>query len=234
MNPNLDVRIRALRRADRAEVRRICAATAWLGTAAPERIGDEGIWAEFWTRYFTDREPAHSWVVERAGGGLAGYLTGTTDARRFDRYVPFLLPGIVLRAIRRRLLWRAASRRAVLALLRSLAGGEMSLPPGAAADHPATFHVDLLGEARGRGLGGALLGAFLDRMRVLGVRGVHAQSLSVNEPMRRLLRRTGFTRVGARRCSAFRHVDPRTIDVQTWVLALGGGRPAAGATRAPR
>ena len=53
--------------ADRQAVRQICAATAWMGSPAPERIGDEWIWAEYWTRFFTDRQQDCCWVAERVG-----------------------------------------------------------------------------------------------------------------------------------------------------------------------
>jgi len=213
--------IRLLRRADRAGVREICSATAWMGAPAPELIGDEWIWAEFWTRYFTDRDRRGSWVVERrADGAVVGYLTGTRDVGRFDAYVPFLLPGIVLRAVRRRLIRRQAPRRAILALLRSLAAGELALPPGAAGAYPATFHVNLLPEARRRGLGSMLLVRFLDRMRAVDAPGVHVQPLSGNRPIRQLLRRAGFRLLGARPCRAFAHAEGERMRIQTWVLPL--------------
>ena len=213
--------IRPLRRGDRAAVREICIATAWMDEPAPQRIGDGWIWAEFWTRYFTDREMGSSWVVEsRPAGRVVGYLTGTADARRVGRYVPFLLPGIVARVVGRRLMRRAESRRALLAMLRSALRGELDLPPAVARDYPATFHMDLLPEARRRGLGRQLLDRFLSRMRQLGVPGVHAQPLSVNEPILRLTEAEGFRLVGRRSLSAFAHVDPRPIEVCTYVMRL--------------
>ncbi len=107
--------IRPLRRSDRRSVRDICVATAWLGDPGRGHIPDDWIWAEFWTRYFTDRDPQNSWTLCRGGDGrVVGYLMGTSDVRRFDRYIPFLIPGIVLRAIRKRLLRRPETRRAGL------------------------------------------------------------------------------------------------------------------------
>ncbi len=192
-----------------------------MGRASPEHVGDAWLWAEFWTRYFTDRDRTCSWVVERGRGGpLVGYLTGTPDARRVARYVPCLLPGIAVRVVRARLLGSAASRRALLSLLRSLAGGELSVSRGLVREYPATLHVNLLPEARGRGCATGLLRCFLDRLRAAGVAGVHAQTLSVNEPVGRFCRRAGF-RIAARRAlHAFAHVEARPIEVCTWVMAL--------------
>ena len=123
-----DYIIRSFRRADRQAVRDICTATAWMGEPAPRLAGDEWIWAEYWTRFFTDRERRTCWVVAgRRDGRVFGYLTGTADVARFERYVPFLLPGIVRHVIRRRLMRRRQPRRAILNLLRSLLVGEMEL-----------------------------------------------------------------------------------------------------------
>jgi hypothetical protein len=220
-NGEREILIRPLRRSDRAAVRSICAATAWMGEPDPLRIPDGWIWAEFWTRYFTDRQWRHSWVAQCPGdGAVVGYLTGTEDVRRFDAYTPFLLPGIVARVVRRRLIRRSDSRRAILAMLRSMVAGELDLPAGIARDYPATFHADLLGEARRLGLGQAMFALFIERMRQLHAPGVHAQPLSVNEPIQRFLRREGFRLVASTPCHAFSHIDPRPIQVLTYVLDL--------------
>ena len=61
----------------------------------------------------------------------------------------------------------------------------------------------------------------------LGCRGIHAQPLSINEPIQRLLASRGFRHVASGPCRAFAHVEPRPIEIQTWVLPLD--RSPAGA-----
>ena len=214
-------RIRPLRRADRPAVRHVCAATAWMGRPAPERIGSEWLWAEFWTRYFTDRQRQLGWVVQRPGGrSVVGYLTGTTDVRHFNAYVGWLLPRLAAGVVHRRLLRDPPARRAIGAMLRSVAAGELSLPPGLVWRHPATFHINLLPEARRRGLGSSLLEVFLVRLRLLGVPGLHAQTLSANEAVAGFCRRAGFRLVASGPIRAFAHVDGRPLEVHTWAMAL--------------
>ena len=75
--------VRGYGRSDRQAVRGICAATCWMGEDRPELIPDDWVWAEYWTRYFTDEEPRHTWVACEAAGRVVGYLTGTADERRF-------------------------------------------------------------------------------------------------------------------------------------------------------
>lgn len=216
---NSRFRIRPYEPRDRPAVRDICAACAWMGRPDPSHTPDPWIWSEFWTRYFTDREPRHTWMVDAPEGQL-GYLTGTLDATCVDRYLPWLVPGIVWRAARRRLLRRPTSRALIRGMLASVARGEMSPPDGVREACPATFHVNLLPEARGGGLGRRLIEAFLERMRKLGVRGVHVQNLSINAAARRCIRRVGFRLAASRRLTAYARVDPQTIDVQTWTLLL--------------
>ncbi len=206
---------------DRRAIRDICVTTAWMGDPAPRRIVDEWIWAEFWTRYFTDRESRHVWVVrDTPASEVVGYLTGTADVARVDRYVPFLLPGIAARAIRRRLLRRADSRRAIVAILKSLVSGELEVPAWIRRRFPATCHIDLLPQARGQGLGARLMHTFLAQMRAIGLPGVHVQSLAANEPVARLNRRAGFTPIHTATLHAFAHIDGQPTAVVTWAMRL--------------
>jgi len=213
--------IRPYRPADRQAVRDICAATCWMGEHRPDLIPDGWIWAEYWTRYFTDVEPRHSWVVQNdPSGQVAGYLNGTCDVRRFDAYAWRLVPGVVWHAIRKRLMRRPVSRRAILSMLRAMFRGELELPPGVARKYPATWHFNLLPGVRGGGLGWQLFCKFREAMRSLGVPGLHSQPMSINPQMLKFLTRAGFALVSSKPTCAFAHVEPRPIEVQTWVLPL--------------
>lgn len=220
-SPTPTLRIRAFQPADRDGIRAICAATAWKGGPAPEHFGDGWIWAEIWTRYFTDAEPQHTWVVEDTRDGrVLGYLTGTTDASRCDRYLLRLIPGIVWHAIASAMLRHRPQRRLLAGLLRSFLRGELDIPPEIRRTCPATLHLDLLPEARGQGLGKTLMSLFLDRMRELGVPGVHGQTLSNNVQVARLNQRAGFYVVATRPLRAFRSIIPDPLSVQTWARSL--------------
>jgi len=229
MPERTDYLIQATRRSDGEAIRRICVATCWIGEYRPEVLIDEQIWADYWTRWFVDRERQHSWVVRRAADGeVVGYLTGTTDERRFHRYVPWLLPRFAWRLLRRRFDGNPVSRAALRCAIRSVVQGETDVPASLMAAYPATWHVDLLPEARGLGLGGAMLDLFIERMRRLGVPGLHAQPMSINAAMVSVLRRAGFILACSRRLTAFEHAVQEPIDIQTWVLAF---RPGAACER---
>jgi len=213
--------LRPCRVDDRAAVRQICADTAWQGGPGGGHIPDDWLWAEFWTRYFTDQEREHTWVVEQAAEArVVGYLSGTVDARRPERYVRKLLPGIVRHVWWAGLLRRAASRRALFSMVRGLLSSDMRLPPGIAAAYPATFHFNLRPAARGRGVGTRLFRAFEAEMRLCGVPGLHTQSLDLNQGVARFNERVGLTLVERRPTRVFQHIEPRPIAVLTWVKPL--------------
>ncbi len=247
------LRIRPYRTADRAAVRQICSDTAWQGGPGGAHIPDDWLWAEFWTRYFTDEEPEHTWVVERvldapvvdqagdppaveravntpavehaAHAPVVGYLSGAADSRRPERYIFALLPGIVRHIWQARLWRQPAPRRALLDMLTSLLSGDTRLPRGVAATHPATFHFNLLPEARGQRIGTLLFHTFEKEMRRLNVPGLHTQSLDINAGVARFNQRAGLTIAGRRPTRAFRHVEPRPIAVLTWTKRLGPESP---------
>jgi len=98
--------------------------------------------------------------------------------------------------------------------------GEMDIPPRILSKYPATMHIDILAEARGRGYGAELYERFLRRMESLGVAGVHAQTLNVNEPITQFCKNAGFTLASSKPICAFQHVEPEPIEILTWTKSL--------------
>jgi GNAT superfamily N-acetyltransferase len=206
---------------DRRALRETCVATAWLGAPAPEKIPDGLLWADLFTRYFTDREPEHIWVVEgTADLKISGYLTGTQDVGRVERYLLRSLPRLLARLATSAAVRDANKRNILRAMFGSLLKGELVPPLKVRAEFPARFQLSLGEEARGRGIGPLLLHPFLTRLSALGVRGVHTQTLSLNEAAFRFLRRGGFQLVASWPLSAFAETEARKIDLLTWVRPL--------------
>jgi GNAT superfamily N-acetyltransferase len=219
--PDSPYRIRPLRRTDRSAVRDICVATCWLGEKRLDAIPDDWLWAEYWTRYFTDRQRRLSWVAADARDGrVVGYLTGTHDSRRFDAYAPYLLGGVICRIIRKRLISRAAPRNILRNFLRSALRGEQDVPPRLLASYPATWHFNLLPEARRQGLGTELLSRFFQRLDDMHVPGVHAHALSVNAASIAACKRMGMELLHESPMTAFAHIHPGPMTIQMWAKQL--------------
>ena len=68
--------IRPYRPADRAAVRRLCCETGYLGKAIDPVFEDRELFADYLTKFYTDREPESTFVLEH-DGELKGYLMGS-------------------------------------------------------------------------------------------------------------------------------------------------------------
>ena len=96
-----DVLIRSYRKVDRPSLRMISFETAFLGRPADAFFNDPEILADFLTLYFTDHEPASSFVAE-VDGSVVGYLIGAKNERALDRiFLLNILPRLFLKAFLR-------------------------------------------------------------------------------------------------------------------------------------
>ncbi len=88
-------------------------------------------------------------------------------------------------------------------------------------DDVQVMTIGVTGTAQGRGIGGMLLGALLDRARRIGAGFAFLEVRVDNAPALALYERFGFERIGRRR----RYYQPEDVDAWTMRVALTG-RPA--------
>lgn len=212
-----DFGIRAYQPGDREAIRRIAFETGYMGESIAWMWRDRESFADLITRYYTDREPGSIWVVEREGAVL-GYLTGCVDSASAR--------GSALREIRRqiargRLFAPGFAAFLVRTLLDSLRDG--GAPEEALSDPrwPAHLHIDLLPEARGRGLGRRLMQAWFARLSSLGSPGLHLGTFAENHAAIAFFEGCGFAPHGAARpAPGFRTRDGQRMHVQWMVRSL--------------
>jgi ribosomal protein S18 acetylase RimI-like enzyme len=186
--------IRAYQSADREAIRRICCETGYMGEPIDWLWRDRESFADLITRYYTEREP-ESILVAARGREVVGYLTGCVDSERAR--------GAAVREIRRLLrsgAWRrpglaAFLGRALVDVVRDRGAPEEAL----GAPWPAHLHIDFLPEARRKGLGRRLLAQWFERLRGLGVPGVHLGTFAENHGAIRFFEACGMARHGAPR-----------------------------------
>lgn len=150
---------------------------------------------------------------------VGGYLLGTMDVRRLERYRWRHLPRALLRTLPGVVAERP-SRRAIRSGIAAFLRGELVLPEKVRTRFPATFHLALGAEARGKGLGAILLDHFLSAVRERGVAGVHVQTLSVNEPAIRIIRRAGFQLAAEWPLGSLRRAEDPPLSLLTWIAGL--------------
>jgi GNAT superfamily N-acetyltransferase len=186
-----DVTIRPYRTADRARVRHICFVTGYIGNPVEWQWRDAESFANIFTGYYTDAEPSSALVAE-VDGEVRGYLLGCVDStkawnpatvvgRQFTRRAIGLRPGTAP------FVWRAMGDVIVDA-------AHKRLPPAPFADPrwPAHLHIDLLADARGRGVGAALMRRWLDWLRQSGVAGCYLETIAENSSAVAFFEAMGF------------------------------------------
>jgi ribosomal protein S18 acetylase RimI-like enzyme len=196
-------RVRPYRPSDRAAVRRLCFLTGDIGAPAARYFPDEELFADLWMLYYTDAEPESFWVAEDASG-VAGYLAGCLDDRRFRRRLWAVGPRVLWRALRRGSLFRPSLWRLLAANVPLwFRGGEPEDLPEGPSSH---FHINLAPTLRGRGAGKALMEAYLAAAQKAGAAFSHAAVREDNAGARRFFESLGFQEKGCR--PAFRTPGP--------------------------
>jgi ribosomal protein S18 acetylase RimI-like enzyme len=203
-----DAIIRAYRKDDRKAVRDIAFDTAFMGKPADVFFDDREILADFLTLYYTDFEPESSFVAE-ARGEVAGYLIGTRDVKSLTRaYVLVIAPRILFKAVSRGTIFRKKNLRFILFLVRSLLRGEFN-SSDPAAPYPATLHINIREDFRGRDIGSKLIESYLSYLSGLKISGVHVSTLSDNAV--NFFESNGFTLLNKRERSYFKNILGRNI-----------------------
>ena len=174
-----DVLIRPYLPDDRARVRHICFVTGYIGEPVEWQWRDAESFANIFSGYYTDAEPESALVAE-IDGEVRGYLLGCFDSSRVwnpgavvGRQITHR--GIAFRPGTAGFVWRSVGDVIVDA-------AHQRLPPASFSDPrwPAHLHIDLLRDARGRGVGAALVRRWLDRLREAGVAGCYLETIAEN------------------------------------------------------
>lgn len=151
-----EVHIRPCRLTDAADLISICIDTADSGRGARGRLTDDEILPYIYALPYVSYAPSWSFVVD-TGSRISGYIVGVPDVASFvnwwrDHWVPVL---------RERFggteLWPEGERELL----------ERGLNPDSMwsdlrRTYEAEFHIDLLSDVQGRGLGTQLLGRFTE------------------------------------------------------------------------
>ena len=183
--------VRPYRAADRDAVRAIAYAVGFMGEPADWYWGDFPSFANIWTGYYTDHEPASAFVAE-VDGRVVGFLVGCVDSAT----APTAEDAIRREVLRRFLLLRPGTAGFLWRAVRDA----RHTPAPATAVHdprwPSHLHINLLPQARRGGMGRQLVQAWLARLRVIGSPGCHLTTMVENQRAIAFFERSGFRREG--------------------------------------
>ncbi len=187
------IAVRPYRGTDREAVRAIAYSAGYMGDPPDWYWRDVTSFADIWTAYYTDCEPESAFVAE-SGGRVVGYLLGCVESAR----APSPIVALGRQVIRRFLLLRAGTAgflwRSIWDTVR-----ERGSPTGEIDDPrwPSHLHMNLLGEARGCGVGAQLMRAWLSRLREVKSPGCHLATLAENTRAVGFFERMGFRHLGS-------------------------------------
>ena len=218
----MNCRVRPYQPADREAVRRICADTGFMGNPIDAIFTDREVFANFFTRYYTDYEPDSALVAEDADTGqVVGYLLGCMRYRyqawkQIELMVLRTIPKVIWRYVLGR--YNKESRRFLYwVVFRSI----RETPP--APRRSAHFHINLLPAYRNGSAGRDLAFTFFDMANHRGVRRIYGQIQTRDHRRNGFWTRFGFRELSRRRITKFDKYESRPVYVSTLFKDFGEG-----------
>ncbi|MEA2016198.1 MAG: GNAT family N-acetyltransferase [Actinomycetota bacterium] len=204
-----EIIIRAYKRSDREFVRKIACDTAFMGEPAENFFKGRKFLSDFLTRYHTDFEPESIFVAER-DGKIAGYLSGAkSEKKMISKFIITVLPGAFFKILFKGYAFKKKNFLFTLFNIRSFLKGEFYAPSFIKKEYPAILHINIDKNYRGLGIGGRLIGAYLNYLKKEKIKGVHIKTPS--EKSFKFFEKLGFKMLYETRISYFRHVLKRRV-----------------------
>lgn len=195
---------------DRADVRRLCCETGFLGKPIDPVFEDRELFADYLTSYYTDYEPQSSFVVEQ-DGVIKGYLLGSRLPLRQQMHGFFLNLSLFWRALCRYATYNAASREFIGWILKN---SWREVP--AAPRRTAHFHINLLPEAQNVAVTREVVNRYLEYLTAAGEKAVFGQMVTFeNRRGSRIFERYGFRVLEKREITKYRKVHPEPVYLTT-------------------
>lgn len=129
------------------------------------------------TNYFTDHEPASCFVAVYTDK-VIGYILGTLDVEKKKRILwRKIISALLIKALRKKLFLNRGNFKFFLRISRSFVKGEFFIPKFS-DQYPATLHVNIYKEFRGRKVGARLVEHYMKFLSSKGCKGVHLGTMS--------------------------------------------------------
>lgn len=200
----------------------MCADTGFMGNPIEAIFEDREVFADFFTRYYTDCEPESALVAEEEETGeIVGYIIGCLRHRyhawkQLELLIIRTIPKVIFRYFTGR--YGRESRRFIhWVVFRSI----KETPP--APKECAHFHVNLLPAYRTGVAGRKLVFTFFKLTEERGVRRLYGQIQTRDDRRTSFWTRYGFRELSRRRITKFAHHDPQPIYVTTLLRDIGKG-----------
>lgn len=200
---------------DRTAIRNLCCATGNEGRPIQEVFPDCNLFADWWTRTYTDHLPEWVWVLED-NGEVFGYILGCPDTKGHQRWFNRnVLPAIIARLVLKGLIFRPAVQRIMLLWVWDWVRERPMLGNKDRA-YPAHAHLQLAPNYQ-RQQYALLLGQELfAALRNAGVSGIHGEVPTTNGRMCSLLAQQGFIELRRYVAPGLRLADGCRVRIIVW------------------
>ncbi len=202
---------------DREAVRRVCCDTGFLGRPIDPLFEDRELFADYLTRYYTDKEPESSFVLEK-GGEIRGYLLGCRRPGYNQAFNAYHNVWLLCRGVWRYFAkpYNAASRRFARWIL-TQAWKEVPASP----KRTPHFHINLLEDARSVAETRELIDSYLGYLRGRGEKSVYGQMVVFeNRRSERMFARYGFKVLNRAVVTKYKEQNPDPVYLFTVIKDL--------------
>ena len=216
MSDNLrQFEIRKFGPADRADIRRLCCETGFLGNPIDPVFEDRELFADYLTAYYTDWEPESSFVLQ-VDQTIKGYLLGSRFPLRQQLYNIYQNASLLFRGLCRLPRYGPATRAFAKWIL---CHGWREVP--AAPRRCAHFHINLLAEARNVATTRAIMDAYLQYLHEHGEKRVYGQMVTFESRRgSKMFERYGFRVLNRAKISKYEKLHPEPVYLCTVIKDL--------------
>lgn len=202
---------------DRVAIRHICCETGFQGDPVDPLFCDRDVFADFFTRYYTDWEPESAFVAE-VNGEVVGYLT---CCLRYQ-YHTFAEKWIILSVVPK-IIWRwitgQYNEQSKAFLKWCVFQGSRQTPT--APKQSAHFHFNLLPAYRNAGVGIRLFKTFMKYIEENQAQRVYGQIQTFDDRRpHKVFEHFGFHEMDRREITKFRAFHDKKVYVSTMVREL--------------
>ena len=186
-----DIVVRPFGPGDRQAIRDICCDGADQGKPVDGLFPDREVAADILTGYYTDYEPASTFVAQ-AAGAVVGYVNGCFDNRRYGLVMFWIVvPCALWKAIAHKTVFKKEFWTMVNGMARN--GHRLLLwRKQSFHSHEGHMHISVAPAGRGQGVGARLVQAILAAAQARGVEQITVSVHSVNIPARGFFEHLGF------------------------------------------
>jgi hypothetical protein len=169
--------IRPYQKGDRDGIRALCCETAFGDRGSQAFFEDDRLFADYFTRYYTDFEPESALVAYKEDK-LCAYLTGCRDTRRFVRVMSVFIMGPLLLRLAANLASGRYKKEVSRRFLRWLAlYSWREAPPIDTRRFPVHYHCNVARGFRRLGLYPAMGCIFLEQPEIAAQKRLHGSFL---------------------------------------------------------